>query len=154
MIDFANDTDAQRAAASPLSLAPQEQYERGIHLDPAAVSVLSSVLSRIVDGSLGEAGAGLWRSLTGLVKSTLGREVPSAMVTPSGELQAANVNEFTAFLVGKVAQHPELQIALDAWLQSAAVEVSNVQVSNAVIGNVSGNGKVVQAGRIDTLRVD
>ncbi|MGC2373444.1 MAG: hypothetical protein WA484_06190 [Solirubrobacteraceae bacterium] len=154
MINFANDMDAQSAAASPLSLAPQEQHERGVHLDPAAVSVLSSVLSRIADGSLGEAGVGLWRSLTRLVKSTVGREVPSAMVTPSGELQATNVNELTAFLVGEVAQYPEMQIALDAWLQSAAVEVSNVQVSNAVIGNVSGSGNVVQAGRIESLRVD
>lgn len=154
MINSANDTDAQACRGVAAVARTQEQHERGIHLDPAAVSVLSSVLSRIADGSLGEAGVGLWRSLTGLVKSTVGREVPSAMVTPSGELQATNVNELTAFLVGEVAQHPELQIALDAWLESAAVEVSNVQVSNAVIGNVSGSGKVVQAGRIDTLRVD
>jgi hypothetical protein len=116
--------------------------------------MLSAVLSRIVDGSLGEAGAGLWRSLTALVKSTLGREVPSATVTSSGELQAGNVSELTAFLVGEVAQHPELQVALDAWLQRAAVEVSNVQASNTVIGDVSGSGKVVQAGRIDTVRFD
>jgi len=123
-------------------------------LDPAAVSILSAVLSRIADGSLGEAGAGLWRSLTALVKSTLGREIPSAIVTPSGELQAGNVSELTALLVSEVAQHPELQIALDAWLQRATVEVSNVQASNAVIGDVSGSGKVVQAGRIDTVRFD
>ncbi len=88
------------------------------------------------------------------MKSTLGREVPGAAATSSGELQTGNVSELTAFLVGEVAQHPELQIALEAWLQGAAVEVSNVQASNAVIGDVSGSGKVVQAGRIDTVRFD
>jgi hypothetical protein len=154
MINFAKGAGVLSVLASCLSLAPQNSAKGGIHLDPAAVSVLSPVLSRIADGSLGEAGAGLWRALTGLVKSTLGREVPSAMVTPSGDLKAGNVDELTAFLIGEAAQNPRLHIALDEWLQRVAVEVSNIQVSNAVIGNVSGNGKVVQAARIDTVRFD
>lgn len=123
-------------------------------MDPASVSILSAALSRIADGSLGEAGAGLWQSLTALVRSTLGREIPSAALTSSGELQAGDVSELAAFLIGEAALHPELQIALDAWLECATVEVSNVEASNVVIGNVSGSGKVVQAGRIDTVSFD
>jgi hypothetical protein len=123
-------------------------------LDPAAASILTTALSRIADGSLGEAGAGLWRSLTSLVKSTLGHEIPTATVSSSGQLTAGDVPELTAFLFDQAAQHPALHTALDAWLQRAAIEVSNVQASNTIVGDVSDGGKVIQAGHIHTVRFD
>jgi hypothetical protein len=123
-------------------------------MDPATASALGSILSRIADGSLGEAGAGLWRSLVSLVKNKLGRELPVLASTSRPQLDAGDVVELTEFLLDQADHHPALRTALDAWIQQANAEISVAQTTNTVVGGVSGSGKVVQAGHIDTVRFD
>lgn len=124
-------------------------------MDPATASALGSILSRIADGSLGEAGAGLWRSLVLLVKNKLGRELPVLPATSRPQLEAGDVAELTEFLLDQADHRPALRIALDAWIQRANAEISVTQTTtNTVVGNVSGAGKVIQAGHIDTVRFD
>ncbi len=123
-------------------------------MDSGTASALGAILSRIADGSLGEAGAGLWSSLLSLVKNKLGRELALPPAASRPQLQAGDVAELTEFLLAQAEHHPALLSALDAWIQRANAEISVAQTTNTVVGDVSGAGKIIQAGHIDTVRFD
>src|SRR2546428_4971014 len=102
-------------------------------------TVLVGVLSRIADGSLGEAGSRLWGSLTTLIRRLGPRG--SADELPAAEVDQPSAEEVPAiaqFLLRHVHESTQFERELRGWVEHAQVAVRQSNVSNSVSGTVHG----------------
>jgi hypothetical protein len=115
----------------------------------ALAPLLITALSRIADGSLGEAGAKLWDSLLAKLDRTKhpGYQV-SDRVVPA-ELDGASAADAAALLSDWAARDVLVEQSLRAWLDQ--VRTISDELTNTVIGD--NHGKIVQARDIENLNL-
>lgn len=114
-------------------------------------TVLLTVLSRIAEGSLGEAGAGLWRRLTELARKTGRRSTALSLPTVAPGAGSDELLALARDLSRAAAKDHALADALGGWLSDAQGLLQQQNVANLVQGDVAGS--VIQAGEIGTLNL-
>jgi hypothetical protein len=121
-------------------------------VDTVTAAQLAGLLSRLVDGALGEAGARLWDALVRLVGRGRKPERQGAEVLPAdvlSDLAAHPGDRARATAIGEAllriaSSDPEFAALLSQWLTEAEeLTGGQQQNTNVIHGNVS--GPVVQA---------
>jgi hypothetical protein len=113
--------------------------------------LITSVLSGVAGGSMGEAGAHLWDEFTTLVRRGLGRSFASAELPEDpSELGADGIGALAALLAREAEGNQEFGQELRLWLDASVKIDTHADVSNTIVGNPS--GPVVQARDIQNVR--
>lgn len=112
---------------------------------------LGGVLSQIANGSLGEAGARLWDSLSNVVRRTLRSGDVEMSAVLDGPLDESEISEVTSLLVRLSSEDPNIRRGLLAWIEEAGRVERGEVVQNTVYGSVS--GKIVQARDVGSVQM-
>lgn len=118
----------------------------------ALVPLLVSALTQIADGSLGEAGTSLWKSMTSLVGRLLPgdeQQLVPAVMAGTG-LDPHEIAPLASFLADRADGDPQLASGLTQWLTSASGVMQLGDVSNSATGTI---GKLVQARDIGNVNL-
>lgn len=124
-------------------------------MDPMSVAALSTVLSGVLGGATGEAGARAVTSLGRLLRRLAKRDE----VDPPAEIermisapQPTDVPAIAEYLSAVAHRDPELASQVGMWIGEAQTAIATGPVTNSVSGTVIGS--VTQAGVIHTGRPD
>lgn len=114
-------------------------------MDPISASALTVVLSKVFEGTAGEAGKQAWSGLTSMVGRLFGRSSSQAVKQVEGNAATPETIETLAeALTAEADSDTVLTAALREWMLDTerALDQSG-NVSNTISGNV--HGSVVQA---------
>jgi hypothetical protein len=132
-------------------LRPEDQATLRKYAMTGIEPVITSVLSGVAGGSMGEAGAHLWDEFTALVQRGLGRKFASAQLPEDpAEFDADGIGSLAALLAREAEGNQEFGQELSLWLDAAVKIDAHSDVSNTILGNPS--GPVVQARDIENVR--
>ncbi len=113
--------------------------------------LVTSVLSGVAGGSMGEAGARLCDEFTTLVRRALGRTFASTHLPEDPtDLDPDGIESLAALLARESEANREFGHELRLWLDAAVTIDSHSEVSNTIVGDPS--GPVVQARDIQNVR--
>lgn len=119
-------------------------------MDPISVAALSTVLSGILSGATGEAGARAVSSLGRLLKRLVTREEldPPPQIERMIEApQPADAVVLADYLAAAARQDPEIASQLELWIGEARTAIAPGPIVNSVSGTVIGS--VTQTGVVN-----
>lgn len=119
-------------------------------MEPMTATALATVLSGMLAGATGEAGARSLQALLKLVKRSAGGKPEAqqaAVESAISEADSGRVQEIVDYLLDSARADAAFEQELNAWFIDARAMQGSV-VNNSVSGNVYGS--VVQAGVINT----
>jgi hypothetical protein len=115
-----------------------------VDLDPSSVPALVAVITAVLAGTAGEAGAHVWNSLVQLVRRTFGSGSAERDLVDQRP-DAASIDILSRHLAARARTDPVFADALRSWASTAAPATGgDATVTNVVSGEAYIEGNVVQ----------